>query len=698
MPAKNIQELVQVYDNAAVADYPSRARGVRNTLALSGLDAPHWTTEERAMLKKAKFDTNGNFSLLSKFIRALAGTYLQSGFMPQFLSRDDTEEGVEFAEVVNKAYVSERNNRRYKKAKLTTIVAALAYRGVEEIFIDRPSLFDPSEWGIGYRNIRSDQIIFDTNVKGDDVATDSDRCWKFGYYSKTQLMTMFYEQTDTIKTLIRYQEFEEQNSPDTPNTLQNSVLEKTQQKRNGMYQIVEYYEVVTEPVKVQVYIGDGNITTIPTFEDLESADERLVEVRKWARDRGFDLTEEENVVKGTEPRKVLYLTIFVPELNLVLAHGKDERSNLNRIPFYTLSYQTMNGISSGMVDFLWTPHHKIHEREATKDKYLKQVPVQKPYIYEEMFEGDNAGMKQFISKWSDSTEPLILKGNISPGMAERYMGVTPKVDIPSIVTGDESFQISMLHDISGQNQASFGNTERSGESGKQLRQKMLNANIAQIVPMEWDSEYELLKAKGFQILGTDLYSGLRNTSRTFGGRLEGGAVVVNEIQGFTEFGLPVFKNDMSDMGNLELDIIKSYDSDDFRTLKREELQEFLRHIQPSESNAEAISLHHQELLLNKDFKSAQERRYVHQAVDRMRLMDRLIAEAKIKEAEARIAEAESRITQAGSTQTLIPSREEAELKNNAAAGVQAEMSIQQSQQPPMPEGQQPAPPQQQQQQ
>jgi len=200
--------------------------------------------------------------------------------------------------------------------------------------------------------------------------------------------------------------------------------------------------------------------------------------------------------------------------------------------------------------------------------------------------------------------------------------------MPTQITNDESFIINLMDAMSGLTPALQGGTERSGESGVLYTRKVIEGSIQQKIPQEFLMEHEHQKMRAWLKLVPKVYGGPVNMNRGF--PLPGGKqVIVNELVGYDENGEPILKNDLRRAKDVHIIIGKTNESDFAKQAKRETDITMLRSMQPSATNQEIIATIENNLVMNMDFTSEEEKARTKEAIERRRLLDELNTKAQI---------------------------------------------------------------------
>lgn len=666
-----VDELNDIFRRMREADQVNRIRGIRNALAVANIEGSAFSNSEIDQLNRNGQSVDG-YSLLSKYLRGVAGVYLSNWYDPKFSASSESKIPIDTMRMLEEVYVSDKDVNDYKSSSSQCIWDGLTYRGVEEIFIKRPVLSDPRTWSIGFRPIRAESIIFDPGNTHDRISRKSQRCVKFSYYSQQELEQIYPDK----KTEIRDAEWKriEENDFQDSRGIRDAVLDPEKRSRNNRFQCVEYYHIENEYTKTRIHTK--TYTPIPDFGTKWGTEEDRVALIAWGAMNGVSVDENDiHTVEDVDP--VLYVDVWIPELNVVLDSGKDERQLGGHLPFYAWSYFETMGTSIGLVDQLWGCARDFDAREKSKTKWIEKTPVDKLVVDPKIVNNDSAKLHSLQQELSDGSKPIISDASLPIGAADRMIKMVKGGNIPQAILHDEAQKLNLMNDISGLTPALQGMTERSGESGDLYGRKVIEGGIQQKYPMMSLQQHEHDKVSDWLKLVPKVYGGPANYNRRFRKPGTRDFIMANEFLGYDDFGNPMVENDFSAIDRVEITIGKSSESDFMQQAMREDALRGMQYMQPSDTNGEIRAAIENSLALNMRFGSDEQKREVEAAVERRTLVEKLKSEAMIQNLEAQIAGSNVQEGQAVIADSLL--EEQAKVAQMNTQNQQLQLALQNTQ-------------------
>jgi len=680
-----VEELNDIFKRMKDADAVNRMRGIRNTMATANIQGSMFNSEEIDELVRGGSNVDG-FNLFAKHLRGVAGSFLSNWYDPKFSSASDDGVSPDTLKMLEEVYLSDKDLNGYKSSSRQCIWDGLTYRGVEEIVINRPVLSDPRTWNIGFRPVRAETIIFDPANNENSISRNSENCVKFSYYSQNKIEKMYPHKRDAIREADARMVM---GDFDDTGDIYNAILDGDKRSRNNQWQVVEYYHIENEKTKQRVYVPTW--TPIPDFGFKIDSPEDRVSLMAWGVENGLS-TKEENIVEVEEIIPVLYVEIWIPELNVILDSGKDERQLGGHLPFYAWSYMEIMGTSIGLVDSLWSSVKDFNAREKQKTKWLEKTPVDKTVLHPNLYGNNSEKGRKIIEEFSDGSKPIIADADLPVGVMQHYIYQTRGGSIPAAISHDETFKLSLMNEISGLTPAMQGLTERTGESGNLFARKVIEGSIQQKLPQESLAQHEHDKAGDWLKLVPFVYGGAANYNRKFRKAGTRDFVMANEFLGYREDGSAIVKNDLSIIERVEVTIGKSNESDFSKQMAREYDLEMLKVIRLSQTNSEMIAVIENNLARNMSFTSDDEKRRMEDAIKRREELEKIQAEARIEGMDAKIAEANMQEGQAVQAESLLPQDTQLKMeqmavasKNNKMQSMQLDQAMNQLAQPQQPQ-------------
>lgn len=658
----DISVLVSQFNNAASADSYNMNRCIRNTLAVAAVDGSSYSAADRTELLADGADIS-EYSYLQKYVRGIAGSFISNWFDPKFAASEDGSISPDTITKLTEVYMSSKDKGSYKASVTQCITDGCIYRGVEEIVIERPERSNPQTWYIRFKPVRADSIIFDPSNNENRISRNSKRCWRFSHPTVEEIALTYPDKLDEIERYFYKRYGADSNSHqqyDSNHGMIDSPLNPYDNHRDDKVKVVEYYHIEVKEEK--------RITYIQTDEDIPlhgarygtPEAERLIKLWFLANDYEYD---KRDVLSYTDTKPVLMVTVFVPEFNIVLDHGEDERQLGANLPFYAWSWMEINGRSVGVVDALWSAQRDLQKREAAKTKHLEKAAVSKTWYLPEAFSGDKDKERDFVNNLNDPSKPIPLGEDVQAGMAERVIGQIRADQISPVIMADENFKISMMNEISGLTPAMQGLTERSGESGSHYTRKVIEGSIQQKVPQEMLIQHEKDKAEDWLKLCPKVYSGPANYNRKI--RKSGDSnefVEINRLVGYGDDGSPILEDDLSNVSRVDVTIGKAPESDLIKQARRETDVSVLQYMQPTQTNAELIAMVQGNLVMNLDYATEQQKKEAEAAVERHKKLVKLQSEVQIRTLEGQLVSADVIKGTAAIERSLLPEMEEIKAK------------------------------------
>ncbi|MDA3823286.1 MAG: hypothetical protein PF450_11855 [Bacteroidales bacterium] len=613
LSSSEIGEEIRVYQSAKTADERDRARAIRNFILYAPTD--DWQTWDAtsAQTLMAEGRTPSYYNFLQMYVEGNAGNFMLNKVDPEFIDRsDDNRDVSEALYTLKNMYYSDKEHFDYDAPYLSSIVNGCIYRGIEEIKIART--IDEPRGRICFDSIAAPNIIFDQANMTDDIARGSREAFKRFYLFPKDMIAHFPEMTDEIKFAImsrdQPKEYEERRS-EIPETLM----------WGRQYEVVEHYHVEQE--MKEVAYDYANAIRLPDLGCKFGSEEDWFAKSIWAKNQGFELLPE-NVKTLSVPTQALYLTTFVQGLGLILENRRDERQIVDgrgvaHLPFFSWSYITKNGKSTGLIDLGKDMQNDINKREQQKSKILEQTPIgDKTIIHDLAFDGDDRKYQKILDEFTDSSKPIRMSENAPPNM--NLISKLNGSQLNPAIMQDESSKITMMDRILRLPPAMQGLQGKSGTSGVLFGRQVIEGNVMQKVPATTLEQYQNHKFEAWLSLAIPLYGGTTqeekeyNYDRAFK-RTDGSKVIANEFAGIDEDGQDIIINDISKLDRVDVIISKSKDNDYQKQAKRETDVALLQAMPPSNTNEGLRAIIEGELAKNVDGMSPKEKELTDQIVE-----------------------------------------------------------------------------------
>lgn len=595
---RSIEDKIQNYNNAFVADEFNRYRFIRNMMVSTGLRydmwAKDWSIVDQLL---AENRTPGTYNFLQYYIRGLAGNFIMNWFDPKFVSREDNNPRILKAlTALQKIYYANKEHCNYKASVISCIWNGLVGRGVEELIIDRNQ---DSRGIIRFESIRPDMITFDPESTEDRLSRTSQVAWKRFYLTPEEMIRYFPHAEPEVRERLDGMVAADENTDNIYDRTTVGSFTGDPFIWGQKYLCFEEYKIEWEKETVLIHADTGMPFPESGFE-LGSEEDFIAKVL-WGQENGFVVTPE-SISEVRKWTPVLYVTTICRAYSLLLERRRDERQLNGKLPFYCWSFMEKYGQSIGVVDLLIDAQDDLNRRENQKTKIITQTPIGgKTWIHPDAFGNNDQARSDATSNFNDCAKPFILDEDAPVGA--QLFGVMPGANINPSIFQEENLKIDYMNRIASLPLAMQGITERSNESGIHLGRKIIEGSVMQRIPMEGIIQHENDKAEDWLTMALELYTGPANYNRTFSTGDGAVSVTINEFMGTDEQGNPVLENDVSEIEVERTDVIvtQSKENDFLRQAKRETDAAILTAIQPTETNGAARAAFISDLILSADF-------------------------------------------------------------------------------------------------
>lgn len=584
----------QDWKNARIADNTHRRRGIRNMMAYVGLDEGQWTRTMRANLKRDGRDPK-TYNFIQMISRGHIGNQLMNAVDPKLLDREgdgvDTQEALDG---MQKAYYANKEQYDYKASGISCFENGLAYRGVEELVIDRPSS-NPRKWGIKFESLRPDLVILDPANLTDDISRKAKEAWKMSMLTPEQMLRHFDSKSDDIlRAMVSEDELRSRQFEELSLDMFDDI--EGRKKMGNKHLCVEHLHLKEEKCVIEMAINPltGEFLEIPKTDCKLDSPEDIAQKQQWAVNQGFmlsDLGGIESVLLGdhglprvkpirkVDYKPILWLTTFCPDLGILLENRRDERQLDGHLPLYAWSFIQKWGISIGLADLLFDPQDDLNKREMAKSKVITQSLLNsKMWMSEDIIpDGSDKTLEEYTDQANDVSKPFITPSGMK---GDSLFGVVSGGQVNQAIFQDIGEKADFLNRIGSLPPAMQGFAGNSAESGVAVGRRVIEGSIMNRLPMETWLQHENYKATDWFLMARKLYSGKHNVNRTFqGGDAE--PVELNKIVGYYPDNSPILKNDVSKITRPEVLVLQSKENDYLKQAQREMDVAALQAIPPS---------------------------------------------------------------------------------------------------------------------
>lgn len=523
-------------------------------------------------------------NFIQMYVEGHAGNLSNYIFSPQFYSNNP--ELYHVAEKLMWLYQEDSSNNAFNTEFNTMILHSCIIRGVLEMKVKRT--LNAPLGRIIVENIFPDQILFDPSVKTPNIARDSKKCWKMFRMTFKQILATFDTKKDKLLQYINDLAKSQLNMQEQ--TMQGKLQDLQGTLVNNQYSIIESYRIIPEKVVIE-YDNEAGVQ-IPAIGGEIGSEGHREAVIQWANENQIQLSA--NIGTQALTKETLKVFTFLPECGLVLEDREDERQLVGidgecHLPFYSHSFVSVNGISSGVPDLAIPLQDNINLSELTKSKWKYCVNPGKPFVHPAAHAGDENAMAETLANINDPTVPFVPSEG-APIRAD-LMGFIQGGTIPPDILRSQSFDITMLPEILRLPTALRGQSERSGESAKLYSMKVTEANVVNKQSIDRVESLQRNLFGDYKKLALQVYGG-RNQVEQKGNELR---TTKNKK------GEQVNINDQGNIGEIpesEIYVKVNKKNTFLNAVKRNEASESLQQMVPSATNGGVRSLLETEVAIN----------------------------------------------------------------------------------------------------
>lgn len=561
------------FNLAKDADSENRLRGLRNTAAYMNDILPGYL--KHALAKEGRSEQN--FNIIMPIIRGHVGNVLMNWFDPKFTGRDG--DPIDAVEALYKIYLQQKELYNYKQSATSCYENGYVYRGVEQLILDRPSS-NPREWGLKFVSMPSGRVIFDQNADTENISRSSKEAWICHFITPKALIIEYGMPNNSVERAILMKLLKDEKDNPSFDAPKVQIYDKVDNRRlNSNIFVVEHLHIEYEKKYVQ-YLKNGIL--IPSSGYEVGTMEDYIFKKHWADQNYFELSEDMIL---TMPDKVpcLYSTVFAPDIGVLLEDKKDFRQLGGHLPLYAWSFLQKDGVSLGLVDYLWDIQQDFNKREMAKTKIITQTPVNgKVVIRKDAFSDDNAAFERVVADANDSSKPIVLPEGSLP--IDACFKIIAGPQTPPSILQDESFKLALSQNVGMLPPALQGRSERSADSGLSIGRKVVEANVMMKQESNSVIQHENDKHEDWLILAVKLFGNPINTNRTFTSADGKTSVTINEIIGIDDAGETVMRNQISALKRPNVTISQAKENDFVRQAHLETAVASLQAMPPSETN------------------------------------------------------------------------------------------------------------------
>ena len=452
-----VYRLEAEFDRARLAGQNDRDREKRNWEMYAGLDLGQYETEDRsqAAIEKRKPAT---FNLTTQKVDSLHGYTMKNLPDVDYVSVDpDTGE---MTRRLKDAWLSDKEMMDWENSDSECVRGGMVYCTVQEMFID----YSAHPLGnINFRTHLPGYITFDPRWKTSS-AKDCSVAWSVSYMSASQILAIWPELAQTVPILQNSREFTAQNGeqyeePDNTGPAPMHAVDNIQ-PGISLFRVVRKFEMVTEDVEVEYDKMTGMDLPIGTDYAKKVAWLNTINPR-W---------EPSMIKKCPQKKRVCMVTVFCSQL---ISDKPIERKpcevQVERIPFFPLSADRINGVWRSIVDLLYDINQKLNYREELITNLIESTALGAEF-FDPMFFGENDDL---INDYIKNSNVPGSKIRTAPGMLQRDLmpRQLQRAAFPTDIR-DQALRMWDYADRISKAPAVFdARSEKSGESGYLFAQK-----------------------------------------------------------------------------------------------------------------------------------------------------------------------------------------------------------------------------------
>lgn len=612
------------FNKAKDADAENRRRGLRNMAAFLNDTLPGYL--KHALHRENRIEQN--FNILMYIIRGHVGNVLMNWFDPKFIGREG--DPLDAIDALTKVYLSQKELYNYKDSAMGCYENGYIYRGVEQLLLDRPTS-NPRDWGLKFVNMRPDLVVFDQDVNSDRVSRGAQEAWITHYMSPAKIIRMYGMPENSVEReiLLRLQE-DSENAPSFDAPTRDLYQNIDTRKYGSNYRVIEWLHIEYEKKVVQ-YLKNG--IKIPESDYEVGTLEDVMAKKDWAASSGFQLSEE-MILTMKDDIPVMYATVFMPENGILLDDRKDFRQLNGNLPLYAWSFIQKNGMSFGLVDYVWDIQQDFNKREIAKTKIITKTPIAgKPWMRRDMYDSA-ADFEDALKNYTDPSIPLVIPENAPP--VPQGFGILPGAQFPPSILEDQNFKLALSERIGMLPPALQGRSERSADTGAAIGRKVVEANVMMKQESTTIIQHENDKHEDWLILAIKLFGHPVNINRKFQSSDGKEQTIINEAVGIDAEGDTITRNNIGALKRVNVIISQAKENDFISQVRMEKAIGGLQVMPPSQTNSLHRAAMEYTLVNSMDFSTDEERERVKRLSDMQLEIVEKDAQLKLKQIDTQL--------------------------------------------------------------
>jgi hypothetical protein len=390
-------------------------------------------------------------------------------------------------------------------------------------------------------------VVVDPNWRTGNSA-DMEEVYKYGYYSPTQIISMFPDMEDQILEQLELKRKQGRDYSDA-NRNQNFAYDY-QDQLSGDYQVIQYANLDPEHHTREIDVATG--LELPDTTDTSYK-------RDWCQINGVN---PEYVRQIKSERKTCFVSTIIPGLLPTCVESRRHELQIGRLPFFPWSAARINGQTRGEMNDIKGIQDELNKRENMLTNIIENSANGSALLDEALVDGDDT-LKQLIQdNWTNPQFKAWVKaGTLSSG--KNFIAQLPRTSPPT----DAFNQINHLWDgidrVLPVNAASDGRSEGKQESGILYQQKTQAIIVAQTILKTGLSSVSTEMGEAYFLAAKTYYS---DVTRVFV-KPDGSKFSINEIIELPTGELGI-RNDVSSLQNIKTLVKMGQDSPSSRFTRR----------------------------------------------------------------------------------------------------------------------------------
>ena len=477
---------LQEYQNFYDSTINDRRRENENVGFFYGLENKQWPNNAVQQLKHEGRHI-GTYNLSHRKVAGIAGSISRNPFDAKYVG--DSSEFDWLTEILQQMYLSDKDLMDWSSEYLQCLIHGLIYRGILEIRVENQMPASPLG-NIAIRNRLFGTVILDPDWKSTS-SKHLETVFVLSYLTAKQIKEIYNKKTDEIEAEIRMTELFGKKFELNQGVLWNEDNPMTMGSR---YLVIEKRFMEQEKV-TRSY---DPVTKTIFWEWM--TDDQKVNLAQRMNIPGENIKDFEVKVKVSKTRTIC------PGIstNLSLEDSKDT-FQIGRLSIFPWSATWVNGKSLGIIDFLKDAQREINYRQSTIT-LAAQSAINSGVIMDPAAFGNDEGLiEQFKQNYGNPRQVAMSKAGASRQFPDAVKPLA-RIQVAPDLYNIASQMIDLMDILVPQPAAGEARTERSGESGIHMAQKLEVMKTMQTPIMAGVRQLWNDLAESYLYLASQLYS------------------------------------------------------------------------------------------------------------------------------------------------------------------------------------------------